>query len=258
MILDTIVADKRIELEKSKQAVPLSTLEERAKGRQPRSFKAALSGKGIHLIAEVKRASPSRGLLCPNFDPVEIAMSYERGGASAISVLTETKHFQGSLDYLDAIRRSVSLPLLRKDFIFDPYQVYEAAANGADALLLIVAVLDPVQLRELLTLSKSLGMDCLVETHQQSEMEIALMSGADIVGINNRDLTTFKVSLRTTRYLRPMVPPGIIVVSESGIKTHDDVARLSRIGVNGILVGEALVTAVDIPERIRGLLHGPD
>lgn len=251
-MLDRIITDKRGEVERRKQRFPLTVLQETIAERQtPLDFAGALRGGGTRLIAEVKRASPSRGLLCPEFDPVKLAKTYAANGAAAISVLTEEKYFQGSLDHLAAIRKEVALPLLRKDFIFDPYQVYESRAYGADALLLIVAILDQGQLGELLSLSHNLGMDCLVEVHNEAEVARALDSGAEVIGINNRDLKTFKVDIKTTRRLRPLIPAGYTVVSESGIRSGENVAELKGWGINAILVGETLVTAADIPAKMR-------
>jgi indole-3-glycerol phosphate synthase len=252
-ILDKIVADKKRDVAEQKRRVPLSVLRERAAGNKPRDFKAALSGDGLKLIAEIKKASPSKGLLCPDFRPVETARAYEQSGAAAISVLTESRYFQGGLGDLTAVRESVRLPLLRKDFIFDEYQVYETAAAGADALLLIAAILTSKQLAGLLELSHRLGLACLVEVHDEGEAEKALQSGAEIIGINNRDLKTFKVDIETTHRLRPLVPRDRIVVSESGISSPDAVQKLKAWGVNAALVGEALVTTPDIPTRIKEL-----
>jgi indole-3-glycerol phosphate synthase len=253
-ILDKIVADKKQEVAELKRTKPISLLKEHIAQQKPLDFKAALRGNGIKLIAEIKKSSPSKGLLCPDFKPVEIAQIYEQNGAAAISVLTEAKYFQGSLEYLAAISDTVKLPLLRKDFIFDEYQIYESAVYGADALLLIAAILSPKQLANLLELSHSLGMACLVEAHDEREVEKALKSGAEIIGINNRYLRTFKTDIETTHQLRALVPRGKIVVSESGISRNDDVARLKEWGVNAILVGEALVTAKDIGARIKELM----
>lgn len=251
-MLDRIITDKRGEVEQRKKRFPLAVLQEGiARGQTPLDFAGALRGDGTRLIAEVKRASPSRGLLCPEFDPVKLAKTYAANGAAAISVLTEEKYFQGSLDHLAAIRKEVALPLLRKDFIFDPYQVYESGAYGADALLLIVAILSQGQLGELLSLSRNLGMDCLVEVHNEAEVARALDSGAEVIGINNRDLKTFKVDIKTTRRLRPLIPAGCTVVSESGIRSGENVAELKGWGINAILVGETLVTAADIPSKMR-------
>ncbi len=253
-VLDKIVADKKRALARRKDDMPLSRLKERLARRKPRDFKTALKGDGVKLIAEIKRASPSRGLLCPDFNPASLARTYERSGAAAISVLTESAHFQGSLEDLAEVRKSVALPLLRKDFIFDGYQVYETAASGADALLLIVAVLGPERLAELLALGQSLGLACLAEVHDEREIEIALKSGAEIIGINNRDLKTFQTDIETTRRLRPLIPGDKIVISESGISQTQDMKMLRSWGVDAALVGEALVTAPDIAKKIRELL----
>ena len=235
--------------------MPLSSLQEIISQRKmPLDFALALSGDHTRLIAEVKRASPSRGILCPDFNPVELAKSYARSGAAAISVLTEAKYFEGSIDHLAAIREKTNLPLLRKDFIFDPYQVYESRAYGADALLLIVAILSQEQLGELLRLSHSLGLSCLVEVHDQAEVERALLSQAKIIGINNRNLNTFTVDISTTHQLRPLIPQERIVVSESGIRSREDIEKLKEWRVNAVLLGEALVTAADIHSKIKELL----
>jgi indole-3-glycerol phosphate synthase len=254
-MLNEIVARKRAEVAQRKKDLPLSALEERI-GQQEtlRDFAVAIKkGAGVRLIAEVKRASPSRGLLRPDFDPVALAQTYAAGGAAAISVLTEANYFQGSLDHLTMIRAAVTLPLLRKDFIFDPYQVYESRAHCADALLLIVAILSREQLGELLSLSHGLGLSCLVEVHCQSEVESAVASGARIIGINNRDLATFEVDIDTTRRLRSLIPRDRIVVSESGISGQKDVQKLQAWSVNAMLIGEALVTAADVPAKLKEL-----
>ncbi len=258
MILDDIVAGKRQELETVKRRVTPGEIERAAKRQPPaRDFAAALRGDRIRLIAEVKKASPSRGLIAPDFDPVGIARTYAENGAAAISVLTESKYFQGSLDYLVSVGRALGLrqpPLLRKDFILDPYQVYESRAAGADAILLIVAILTPGQLAELIRLAHSLSMECLVEVHSEAEVATALASPARVIGINNRDLRTFKVDLNTTRRLRSLVPSDRLVVSESGIKDRADMDRLWGWGVNAALVGETLMTAPDVGARMRELL----
>ena len=254
-ILNKIIAEKRGEIEESKQRFPVSALEEKIAGREPtRDFLRAISQEHLQLIAEVKKASPSKGLLCPDFDPVRLASDYAASGAAAISVLTEVNHFQGSLEYLNLIRNEVNLPLLRKDFIFDEYQVYESAAFGADALLLIAALLDQAELMALLKLSQGLGMDCLVEIHDEDELETALSSDARIIGINNRNLNTFEVDINTTRRLMPFIPVDTIVVSESGIKSRDDIIIMMECGVNAVLIGEALVTAESIPDKIKELM----
>jgi len=222
-----------------------------------RDFAAALTGEGIRLIAEVKKASPSRGPLATGADPVRTAMTYAESGAAAISVLTEPRYFQGSINYLSRIRNALcnsGVPLLRKDFLTAPYQVYESRVYGADALLLITAILTPEKLKELLDLSHSLGMVCLVEVHNEREIETALAVDARVIGINNRDLTTFEVDIATTARLRRFIPADRIVVSESGIKTRGDIANLKKLGVNAVLIGEALMTAPDIRAKIKELL----
>jgi indole-3-glycerol phosphate synthase len=257
MILDRIVSHNRQELERKKRRLPLPVVERMATEQPPTiDLASALTGDGIKLIAEVKKASPSRGVIRPDFDPVKIAELYADNGAAAISVLTEARYFQGSLDHLTNIRKALlqKLPLLRKDFVVDPYQIYESRAYGADALLLIVAIMKPDTLKELLDLGHELSMNCLIEVHNEVEVEIALNSGAKIIGINNRDLNTFTVDLATTERLRPLIPKDKIVVSESGIKARSDVEMLRTSGIDAILVGEALMSAPDIASRMRDLL----
>ena len=255
-ILDDIVAAKRGELETQKSQLSLEALEQRiATQPRPLNFSGALFGERVRLIAEVKKASPSRGLLRPDFDPVGLACTYVDNGAAAVSVLTDPR-FQGTLDHMEAVKRALiprGTPVLRKDFIFDPYQVYEARAWGADALLLIVAILTPGGLAELLALSRQHWMQCLVEVHTGDELSVALDSGAEIVGINNRDLRTFRTDLSVTRELAPLLPRGKVVVSESGIDARDDILELKRLGVHAALVGEALVTASDVGSKVREL-----
>jgi indole-3-glycerol phosphate synthase len=254
-MLEKIVADKKEELEQRKKAVPVSEVEVQVARRAGTlDFASALKGDGVRLIAEVKKASPSRGIICPEFDPVALARVYADNGAAAISVLTEVKYFGGHLNHLSEIRKEVEIPLLRKDFIFDPYQVYESRACGADALLLIAAILESKQLNEFLSLSRALGLSCLVEVHNENELEAALDSGAQIIGINNRDLKTFSVDIGTTQRLRRLVPKDKTVVSESGISRRQDMANLKELGVDAALVGEALLTAGDIAAKIRELL----
>lgn len=255
-ILDDIFAHKRVEVARRKQTLPLEVVQAQATSvPPPRDFVAALQGAPSRpaLIAEIKRASPSRGLLCPNLDPVHLARIYRESGAAAISVLTDERFFRGSLDDLRAVRQAVALPLLRKDFIFDPYQVYEARAAGADAVLLIAAMLDDETLAGLYGLIGVLGMTPLVEVHDEAELRRVLRLKPRLVGINNRDLRTFKVDIETTARLRPLVPEGVTLVAESGIHTCADVARLAEIGVDAMLVGESLVTAQDPATKIREL-----
>jgi len=254
-MLEKIIARKREEVEQSKKVVTMTYLQERiARQKPPLDLAPALKGDYIQLIAEVKQASPSRGILSPNLNPTELAQTYVKGGAAAVSVLTEANYFMGSIEHLAAIREVVGLPLLRKDFIFDHYQVYESRAYGADALLLIAAILSQEQLKELVSLSHSLGLRCLVEAHNEVEVERAVLSEAKIIGINNRDLNTFNVDITTTRRLRPLIPNQKIVVSESGIRSKRDIEKLEKWEVDAVLVGEALVTAGDVLAKIKELL----
>ncbi len=256
-ILDKIVAVKRVDLERAKSETPQPVLEERA-SMEPsaKSLTRALASEGVSLIAEVKKASPSRGLLAPDFDPVALAQTYAENGAAAISVLTETPHFQGRLEFLSAIKEALGPdcpPLLRKDFIFDEYQVQEARAWGADAILLIASILGEDEMGMLITKARELGMDALVEAHTVSEIKSALSAGASLIGINNRDLKTFEVDLETTHLLRPLVPAEKVVVAESGIFTRDDVAMVAGWGVDAVLVGEGLVKSGDVGAKVREL-----
>lgn len=258
MVLEKIVTDNLTELEARKGRVPLAELQKMMLEQPgPLDLVSALGGGRVHLIAEVKKASPSRGVIRPDFDPLEITRTYASNGASAISVLTEARYFQGSLSHLNDISQGLGnrrLPLLRKDFIYDPYQVYESRAFGADSLLLIVAILTPDRLEMLLGLSHELNMSCLVEVHNQAELEIALKAGARLIGINNRDLATFTVDLATTGRLRPLIPPDRTVVSESGIRERSDMERLKACGVNAVLIGESLLSAPDIAAKMKELL----
>ncbi|MEA3385511.1 MAG: indole-3-glycerol phosphate synthase TrpC, partial [Thermodesulfobacteriota bacterium] len=204
-----------------------------------------VSDPGVSIIAEVKKASPSKGLLCPNFDPVSIAEDYQAGGARAVSVLTDEKFFQGNLEFLPKIRKGIDLPLLRKDFIIDHFQVEEARLWGADAVLLIIAVLDDTMLSELMAHIREKGIDPLVEVHNENEMERALAADADLIGVNNRNLEDFSVSIETTFRIKKALPPEIPLVSESGISTLDDIKRLLDAGITAVLIGEALVKAED-------------
>jgi indole-3-glycerol phosphate synthase len=255
-VLDEIVRHKRDELQRRRAAVPQTRLEARCRQLAPaRDFEEALrplSG-GVRLIAEVKKASPSRGVLKADLDPVALATAYARHGADALSVVTDEKYFQGSLAVLEAVRAAVELPLLRKDFTLDEYQLWEARAAGADAVLLIVAILEPPLLRDLLQAAKGVGLAALVECHAAAEVEAALGAGARILGINNRDLKTFETRLETTLDLLRLIPPGPLVVSESGFSTGDDVRRVVAAGAHAVLVGEGLVRAADVGAKIREL-----
>jgi indole-3-glycerol phosphate synthase len=253
-----ILAAKREELTAAKARRPLVELKAMAEEQPlPLSLAQVLRSFGVRFIAEIKRASPSKGPLRPDLDPGSLARSYAEKGAAAISVLTEGRHFGGSLEDLRAAKLALKdklVPLLRKDFIFDPYQIYEARALGADAVLLIATVLDNPALAELLALSYDLGMRCLVEVHDEAELERAVACGAGIIGINNRDLKTFEVDLSASLRLAPLVPRDRIVVSESGIRNREDVELLARAGVDAVLVGEALVTAEDPGEALGRLM----
>ncbi len=256
-ILDTILEAKRAEADRRKRELPFAELEARVKALPfPLNLSGALWGDKVRLIAEAKKASPSKGLLAPEYDPAALAATYTANGAAAISVLTESAHFQGSIEHLAAVKAVAGpegVPVLRKDFLFDPHQLYEARAYGADAALLIVAALSPELLRELLAAAQGIWLQCLVEAHSEREVETALSCGAEIIGVNNRDLRTFEVDTTLAARLRPLAPEGRMVVAESGISTRDDVLALKRAGVNGILVGEALMTAPDVAAKVREL-----
>lgn len=272
-ILDEIMRNQRDELPKLMREVPLADLRALANVAPPAlDFHGALKQPGVSLIAECKKASPSKGLLVRDYNPVELAQTYIRGGAQAISVLTNGRYFQGSLADLRDIKEGIAqlkpwvtnrrdprlkrgVPVLRKDFTFHPYQVYEARAAGADAILLIVAVLAPRELQELLALARSLGMEALVEVHTAGELEQALAVGPRVIGINNRDLQTFEVDFDNTARLRSRIPASIATVAESGIRTADDVRRLADIGVDAILVGESLVRSKDVLAATQSLVR---
>lgn len=257
MILDRIVEAKREEIVARKRMAPLPELRHRLKDIEPpRDFETALRpvpAVPVRLIAEVKRASPSRGVLAAELDPVELARRYADAGAAAISVLTDTPFFHGTLYDLRAIRTAVALPLLRKDFILEEYQLWESRVWGADAVLLIVAILEPAALRDLRQAAKGLGLAALVEAHTREEMEDALDAGATLIGINNRDLQSFETGLQPSLELLPLVPPGVVRVSESGLSTRDHVLAVVRAGAHAILVGEALVRSADIRAKAREL-----
>ncbi|MDN5347653.1 MAG: indole-3-glycerol phosphate synthase [Clostridia bacterium] len=254
-MLKEILDYKRREVATAKETLPLSELKDKLSRLEPRrNFRDSLRPRdGVRVIAEVKKASPSRGVIRHAFDPVELAGAYTRGGAAAISVLTDSRFFQGQPGYLALVRKATPLPLLRKDFIIDEYQLYESCLLGADAVLLIVAALTPAQLGEYLHIARGLGLAALVEVHTATEVKIALDAGAEIIGINNRDLQTFEVDLRTTLELRPLIPGDRMVVSESGIKTRRDIELLAAAGIDAVLVGEALSAAQDVEGKVREL-----
>jgi len=252
-ILDTIITHKRQELKdmRRKGLIPAGH-----EVFSPRGFRKALvSDPGVSIIAEVKKASPSKGLLCPDFDPATIAEDYRAGGAKAVSVLTDEKFFQGKPEFLPRIREKLDLPLLRKDFIIDHLQIEEAGLWGADAVLLIAAVLDDNMLSELLAHTREKGLDTLVEVHNEREMERALAANADLIGINNRNLEDFSVSIETTFRIKKALPEEIPLVSESGISTPDDIKRLLDAGVAAALIGEALVKAEDRVKYLSALVE---
>jgi indole-3-glycerol phosphate synthase len=254
-VLRTIIAARRRRIEEARASVPLESLRRTAEARSDfRDFSAAISGEVLSVIAELKKASPSRGLLRPEYRPLEIAQAYQQAGASALSVLTEEEFFQGSLNDLMAVRRVVSLPVLRKDFIVDEYQVYEAVAAGADAFLLIVAALEDKDLKHFLDLSKELRVTALVEVHTAEELDRSIAAGARTIGINNRNLNTLEVSLETSFRLREKIPPLCLAVSESGIKSGVDLERLAKSGFNAVLIGEHLMLAGDPGEELSRLL----
>ncbi len=255
-ILERIVADKRGEVASRKRAAPRAELERRCADLAPaRDFEAALrpAGAAVALIAEIKKASPSRGVLAADLDPVALAETYDRHGVHAISVLTDEKYFKGHLDLLAAIRARVRVPLLRKDFTIDEWQLWESRAAGADAVLLIVSILEGALLGDLLAAAKGLGLAALVECHTAAEVDRALSAGCRILGINNRDLATFETRIETTLDLLPQIPPGPIVVSESGFFTAAHVRRVVDAGARAVLVGEGLVRADDVPAKIQEL-----
>jgi len=256
MILTEIVEHKRQEVALRKAKTPLRDVEERL-DRAPRlkDFRLALRTPGVSIIAEIKRRSPSRGDILPDVDAVELAAIYEQAGARAISVLVDEKYFGGSLDDLSKVANHTKLPCLCKEFIIDPYQIYEARTAGADAILLIVRILTDDELKSFLREAAKLDMAVLVETHSEEEIQRALRAGAHIIGINNRDLDTLEVDIQTTMRLKNRVPGGNILVSESGIKTRREVRLLDDCGVDAILIGDSLLTSKNIREKLESLLH---
>ncbi len=258
MILDDIIANKKIEIEKLKAYfTPEDFLEKISHLKKIRDFEKALvctDGRNpVRIIAEVKKASPSKGVLKEDFYPFDIALQYEAFGAAAISVVTEEKFFKGRFDYLQPICQNLNIPVLRKDFIIDDLQVYETRAGGADAILLIVAILGKERLKELMRISAELNMPALVEVHNEAELEVALDADAKIIGVNNRDLKTFKTDINTTIRLAPYVPKDKVLVSESGINTFEDVLLLMENGANAFLIGETLVKEKNIGKKLKEL-----
>lgn len=268
MILDTLVEATKRRITAQKEVLPLKELRRQvekslsggkdAGTREPFLFEKALAANGIHFICEVKRASPSKGLIAPDFPYVQIAKDYEAAGADCLSVLTETDYFLGSDDYFREIRAQVALPMLRKDFTIDPYMLWQAKAMGADCVLLICAVLSEGEIREYLEICDSLGLSALVETHDEGEVEMAVRAGARVLGVNNRNLRTFEVDLTTSARLRRLVPGDILFVAESGIRTAQDIKVLRGARVNGVLVGETLMRSPDKKAALDALRAGQE
>ena len=259
MILTKIIEEKKKELDYAKSKIPQKELLKRLQSikttRKPHFFKHSISTPNqMHLIAEVKKASPSAGVIRKDIDPLKIATLYEANGASAISVLTDKKFFQGHLSHLAKIRKNVSIALLRKDFIIDEYQIYESIMAGADAILLIADLLTKEELEHFLDIGKDRSIDFLVEVHSEEDVKKAISAECEIIGINNRDLHTFKVDIGTTTRLVKIIPEGKIIVSESGIKTKEDISYLRSLGVNAVLIGEIFMQSKDIDRKVRELM----
>lgn len=255
MILDEIVEEREQQLQREIDNIPLEDMKEMALNstRKNHGFKEALQKEGLSVIAEVKKASPSKGVIAEDFRPVETAIAYEKAGAAAISCLTEEHYFKGGSKYFADIRAKVEIPMLRKDFIIDKYQIYEAKVLGADAILLIAAILEEETLKEFYQLGKELGMDCLVEVHNEEELKKVVACGCDIIGINNRNLKTFDVDLNTTSKLADKIPYEAVLVSESGMQNKEDLLNVRNQGADGVLIGETFMRSGNIDETMKEL-----
>jgi len=254
-ILEKIAASKTKEIEARKKDRPLSKLQEALKETDaPRDFKGSLQKGSIQLIGEIKKISPIQGVLRDPFDPVDLAQQYAQSGAASLSILTDGPFFGGDLTFLRSVRQAVNLPLLRKDFVLDPYQVYESRVAGADAALLIAALLDFRSLTSMITLSKELGLACLVEVHTDEELECVLKTDAEIIGINNRNLKTFEVDLKTSETLIQKIPQGKVTVSESGIHSHEEVKRLASLGFHAVLIGQTFMQQPDLKRAVHEVM----
>ncbi len=254
MILDEIAGKRREQLKREMDAVPFEIVKRAAEqAPAPLDFKKSLQKDRLSVIAEVKKASPSKGMICPDFHPAQIAGNYETAGADAVSVLTEESYFQGSSAVLREVRATIKIPILRKDFILSPYQIYEARSIGADAILLIAALLSTEKLKEFKKIADSLGLACLMEAHNEDELEKVLSAGAEIVGINNRDLRTFRVDVAATARLARLVPQECILVSESGVKSRSDFLAAEKAGAKAVLIGETLMRSKDPATTLREL-----
>lgn len=254
-ILNKIILEKKRQIQLAKKKQPLDNLIQEIKGAsEVRSFKKALNKKTrLALIAEIKKASPSAGVIRGDFNPVKIAKAYEKSGADCLSVLTDEKFFGGRLDYIQKIKKEVNLPILRKDFIIDEYQIYESRAYGADAILLIASILPLEKLKKFIGLAGILGLDCLVECDCLSSLKKVLMANPEIIGINNRDLHNFKVDIRRTGHLIKYIPKNKVIVAESGIKTKTDIGFLKNLGVDAVLIGETFIRSKNIRAKIKEL-----
>ena len=251
--LKEIVGYKKKRIEDSKKILTEEKILKSIKPLRNSSFRIAITRPGLNLIAEIKKASPSKGVICKDFNPLQIALDYKKAGVKALSILTEEKFFLGDINYINLIKRRVSLPILRKDFILDRYQLFESLYFGADAILLIAKILSLEEIREFLRICKEMGLDCVLEINDKDDLQKALDTDAEIIGINNRNLSNFKVDLKTTEKLFPLIPKDRIVISESGIKKKSEVEFLKDLGIKVVLIGETLLKSKDIPKKIKEL-----